>query len=48
MYIFQNRSIPTSVAALLSLQITSALKFLHECQIIHCDLKPDNVVVKSL
>ncbi|XP_050530497.1 mitotic checkpoint serine/threonine-protein kinase BUB1-like [Daktulosphaira vitifoliae] len=43
-----NRSIPVTVAALFASQITSAIKYLHQCQIIHGDLKPDNVVVKSL
>ncbi|CAI6354333.1 unnamed protein product [Macrosiphum euphorbiae] len=43
-----NRSIPITVGALLILQVTSALKYLHQCQIIHGDLKPDNVIVKSL
>ncbi|KAL4135310.1 hypothetical protein QTP88_006926 [Uroleucon formosanum] len=43
-----NRSIPITVGALLVLQVTSALKYLHQCQIIHGDLKPDNVIVKSL
>ncbi|XP_060855719.1 probable inactive serine/threonine-protein kinase bub1 [Metopolophium dirhodum] len=43
-----NRSIPITVGAMLVLQVTSALKYLHQCQIIHADLKPDNVIVKSL
>ncbi|XP_050431084.1 mitotic checkpoint serine/threonine-protein kinase BUB1 beta-like [Adelges cooleyi] len=42
------RPIPVTVAALFASQITSAVKYLHQCQIIHGDLKPDNVVVKSL
>lgn len=43
-----SRSIPITVGALFILQVTSALKYLHQCQIIHGDLKPDNVIVKSL
>lgn len=43
-----NRSIPITVGALLILQVTSALKYLHQCQIIHGDLKPDNVIIKTL
>lgn len=47
-YVFQNRSLPIPIAALFASQITSAVKYLHQCQIIHGDLKPDNVIVKSL
>lgn len=48
MFCFQKQSIPITVAALLSSQIITAIKFLHQCQIIHGDLKPDNVIVKSM
>lgn len=48
MICFQNRCIPVPIAALLVSQITSAIKYLHQCKIIHGDLKPDNVILKSL
>lgn len=39
---------PTTVSAIFAKQITLAVKYLHKCQIIHADLKPDNIIVKSM
>ncbi|KAK8122857.1 serine/threonine protein kinase [Apiospora sp. TS-2023a] len=37
--------IPSSERQELALDVTSGLKFLHECGIIHGDIKPDNILV---
>lgn len=41
---YKERYIPLEITKNISMQILNALNFLHGNEIVHCDLKPDNIV----
>lgn len=44
----QEKQFPKSLVAYYSLELIQIIQQIHKCQIIHADLKPDNVLILNL
>jgi checkpoint serine/threonine-protein kinase len=44
----QEKQFPKSLVAYYSLELIQIMQQIHKCQIIHADLKPDNVLILNL
>ncbi len=47
-YLYIKCAIPVSLESLWWFKLISAVKFLHQAELLHLDIKPDNVLLKRV